>query len=202
MAIGLGKGQPKIGVMLEFQREGVSSRTFMVNSSPIVGDGGEVRGAMVSFDDVTVMESSRAELRETLNRLKQSRDEVRQQNVELQRLAAYDPLTSCLNRRSFFETLDKAWNGATRHGYSLAFVMLDIDHFKSINDQHGHRVGDEVIQTIASMLRSTARQEDVVCRYGGEEFGILMPHLRLKARFKLPSGVDELFVIRLSLTFR
>jgi diguanylate cyclase (GGDEF)-like protein/PAS domain S-box-containing protein len=175
----LTKKMPKIGTMLDFQRDGASRRTFMINSSPIMGDGGETRGAMVSFDDVTVMERNRADLHEALDRLQQSRDEVHRQNLELQELAAHDPLTSCLNRRSFFEKFETEWNEALRYGYPLAFVMVDIDHFKSINDHHGHSAGDDVLQRIAAVLRATVRQGDVVCRYGGEEFGILLPHLQI-----------------------
>jgi diguanylate cyclase (GGDEF)-like protein len=92
-------------------------------------------------------------------------------------LANRDPLTACYNRRSFLEQLENHWSNAQRHGYPLSCVMLDIDHFKSINDTHGHRRGDEVLQQIASVLRSGARKGDIVCRYGGEEFAVLLPHV-------------------------
>ncbi|HEY1077550.1 MAG TPA: GGDEF domain-containing protein [Fontimonas sp.] len=79
-----------------------------------------------------------------------------------------DPLTSLYNRRFLNETLSLEG----RRGYAI--VMLDIDHFKKINDQHGHPTGDIVLQAIAKMLLSTTRKGDVICRYGGEEFTIVM----------------------------
>ncbi|MFV2067356.1 MAG: diguanylate cyclase [Pirellulales bacterium] len=173
-------GQPQIGEMLDLQPSGTRSRTFMVNASPIIGEEGESRGVFVSFDDVTVMEQNRAELTKTLAMLRQSRDEVHDKNIELQRLAAHDPLTSCLNRRSFFEQLETQWNNSHRHGSTFAYIMADIDHFKSVNDQYGHGVGDKVLQKVAEILRSTARQGDIVCRYGGEEFAILLPQLDIE----------------------
>lgn len=169
--------RPQIGKMIDLQPDGARPRRLMVNASPILGDEGESQGVFVSFDDVTVMEQNRAELTKTLAMLKQSRDEIHSKNLELQRLAARDPLTGCLNRRSFFKQLESRWSDACRHSYELAYVMVDIDHFKAVNDQHGHGVGDEVLRKVAEVLLATARQEDVVCRYGGEEFAVLLPHL-------------------------
>ncbi len=171
------RGSPQIGSMLKLVGCNDRPRTFMVNSSPILGDEGDSRGALVSFDDVTVMERNRAELHETLKMLRHSRDEIHKKNVELQRLAAHDPLTGCLNRRSFFEQFEAQWTNANRHGFPISCVMVDIDHFKSVNDVHGHRAGDSVLAQAAAVLRATVRQGDIVCRYGGEEFCILLPYL-------------------------
>ncbi len=107
--------------------------------------------------------------------LRSSRDELTDRNKELQYLATRDPLTSCLNRRTFFEIFDKQWTGAQRHQHSLSCFMVDIDHFKSVNDDHGHSVGDEVLRRVAKTIQKTARESDVVCRYGGEEFCVLLP---------------------------
>jgi diguanylate cyclase (GGDEF)-like protein len=72
--------------------------------------------------------------------LKKSRDEVHSKNLELQELASHDPLTACLNRRAFFEQFEMQWSNSRRHNYPLAYVMVDIDHFKAVNDKHGHQV--------------------------------------------------------------
>jgi diguanylate cyclase (GGDEF)-like protein len=131
---------------------------------------------LASFEDVTDLEEKRVELSQTLEKLSQSSEEIRRQNKELERLATRDPLTGCLNRRFFFEQFEYQWKSAQRYHYPLSCMMVDIDKFKSINDTFGHQTGDEVLKKIAETLQHTAREQDLVCRYGGEEFVILLPH--------------------------
>jgi diguanylate cyclase (GGDEF)-like protein len=89
-------------------------------------------------------------------------------------LAATDTLTGTYNRRHFFELASRRVAEAHTHGHPLALIMVDIDHFKQINDQHGHLVGDEVIREITHRLLDTVRESDFVGRYGGEEFSLLV----------------------------
>ncbi len=89
---------------------------------------------------------------------------------ELHRKAMHDPLTGLLTRGAFFELCDFEFNRAKRSGAPLALFMTDIDHFKSVNDRHGHMGGDEVMREVARRLHTTFRKEDAVGRYGGEEF--------------------------------
>jgi diguanylate cyclase (GGDEF)-like protein/putative nucleotidyltransferase with HDIG domain len=175
----LDDGVPRTGSLMGLQLEGADGRTFVVNATPIRDTKGANRGVLASFEDVTSLEEKKVELSDTLNKLRRSSDEIRRQNQELQRLATRDPLTSCLNRRSFFEHFENHWSSALRYNHPLSCVMVDIDNFKSINDTHGHRVGDQVLQKVAAILQSAARESDVVCRYGGEEFAILLPHTEL-----------------------
>ncbi len=170
-------GAAQTGVMLGLKPNESDERMFIVNSSPILCDDGKCRGVLASFGDVTLLEKNKEELVSMLEVLKKSREEIRLQNEELQVLATRDPLTSCLNRRSFLSQFETHWANAGRYAYPLSCVMLDIDHFKLVNDQHGHSVGDQVLQKVAVVLRATVRDGDVVCRYGGEEFCILLPHL-------------------------
>lgn len=95
--------------------------------------------------------------------------------VEMERLAKTDGLTGLLNRRSLFEVAAQELSRAQRYNRSLSVVMLDIDHFKRINDAYGHQVGDTVIQSVAEALKETLRETDVVGRYGGEEFAVILP---------------------------
>lgn len=101
--------------------------------------------------------------------------ELRQANKKLENLATHDPLTGLFNRRKLDECFTQEFKRAKRYNHSLIVVMLDIDHFKSINDQYGHTVGDTVIQGIAHHLISITRSSDIVARWGGEEFCILLP---------------------------
>lgn len=92
----------------------------------------------------------------------------------LEELATTDGLTGCLNKRSFLEKLDEKLRSATRFGKPLSLIVTDIDHFKSVNDTYGHATGDVVIKELGRILRSVKRETDVVARFGGEEFCILL----------------------------
>lgn len=100
-------------------------------------------------------------------------------NLRLQatlREQAYrDPLTGLFNRRYLVNSLDRELHRAQRHGTALGLVMLDLDHFKGFNDSHGHAAGDLLLQHVGELLRTAVRQSDIVCRYGGEEFVLIMP---------------------------
>ncbi len=172
-----GASQAAVPLTLKCQQGDV--RTFMVNGAPIVDSAGKTRGALATFDDVTQIEAQNTKLQKMLNALKRSRDEVSRQNRALQILATQDPLTGCFNRRAFFERFEVEFNRAQRYGNALSCVMVDIDHFKSINDNHGHPVGDKVIQKVSSVLRDGLRESDIICRYGGEEFCLILPETDL-----------------------
>jgi diguanylate cyclase (GGDEF)-like protein len=93
-------------------------------------------------------------------------------------LSLKDPLTGLGNRRHFRSVLERLIEAVARSGESVLLLLLDIDHFKSINDTHGHLAGDQVLQAIASCLARCVRPVDSVARYGGEEFAIILPSCR------------------------
>ena len=171
----LKEGAVQTGAALCCRGEGEQLRNYTVNCAPILGADGTRRGALATFDDVTSLEEKNTQLQTLVTMLQESRDEVDRQNRELQLLATQDPLTGCLNRRAFLKEFETHWSAAKRYATPLSCVMLDIDHFKSINDRFGHAVGDQVLQTVARILKSAARDCDVICRYGGEEFCVLLP---------------------------
>ena len=96
---------------------------------------------------------------------------------EMRQMAATDFLTGALNRRSFAEVSQREVERARRYGGSFALLILDIDHFKQINDTHGHLAGDVMLQEIVKTLRANLRVVDVLARWGGEEFAILLPDI-------------------------
>jgi diguanylate cyclase (GGDEF)-like protein len=98
----------------------------------------------------------------------------------LQEMSVRDPLTGLYNRRYMQETLQREIKRAQRNSTPIGIIMLDVDHFKNVNDTHGHDAGDFVLKTLARFLAGNLRGEDVACRYGGEEFVLIMPGLSPK----------------------
>lgn len=111
---------------------------------------------------------------------------------EIYRLTTMDGLTQIYNRRYFEEALEREVSRSRRYERSLALVMFDVDHFKRVNDQHGHLAGDYVLKQLASTLRTRIRREDVFARYGGEEFGMLLPEVDLVGAVKLAEKARRL----------
>jgi PleD family two-component response regulator len=118
-------------------------------------------------------------------------EEIGRLQVALQELAVRDSLTGLYNRRYLDETLEREVSRARREGIPLSLVMLDIDYFKRVNDTYGHQVGDEVLRTLAATLSADIRAEDVACRYGGEEFLILLPNMPLATPCSVPRPGDR-----------
>src|SRR4051812_5777885 len=94
---------------------------------------------------------------------------------QVQRMAATDGLTAIANRRTFESTLEREIARAQRHAEPVSLVMVDIDHFKALNDSHGHQAGDDVLRNVAAALACECREFDLAARYGGEEFAIVLP---------------------------
>ena len=115
---------------------------------------------------------------------------------ELERLATTDPLTGLANRRAFLERAAEEVERASRHDRPMSVVMIDVDHFKAINDRHGHDIGDLVLQRVAEVVGSTLRQSgDLAARFGGEEFVLLLPETPIGGARMLAERIREAFEV-------
>lgn len=175
LALRTGKTQVDGTVVLTSAKHG--RRIYSVNVTPMFDARRHARGALATFDDQTAIFVKNAELRRALAKLDRQRNEIAKQNEELKGLATRDSLTGCLNRRAFLEIFEAELLAAQKRGYNLACLMCDIDRFKAINDTHGHSTGDRVIEQAALLLAAAVRENDHICRYGGEEFCVLLPGL-------------------------
>jgi diguanylate cyclase (GGDEF)-like protein len=111
---------------------------------------------------------------------------------EIYRMTIVDGLTQAFNKRYFLENLEKEIPRCTRHQRPLALLMFDIDHFKRINDEHGHLTGDFVLRELARRVRTRVRKEEVFARYGGEEFALVLPETSQEQAMKVAEDVRRI----------
>ncbi|MFN3713253.1 MAG: diguanylate cyclase [Alcanivoracaceae bacterium] len=117
----------------------------------------------------------RESLRDNQSRLEDSNVQLREAMAKLAEIAVRDALTGLYNRRHFIERLEEVIALAERSGETFYLALIDLDHFKQVNDRHGHHAGDAILQRFADLARQTLRRSDVLARYGGEEFIVLFP---------------------------
>jgi diguanylate cyclase (GGDEF)-like protein len=175
--IAFSNGVSSVGEKLNLDVGPDDLHTMVINSAPIHDQKGNVQGVLITFDDVTDLEVQKQKLQVMVSDLELSQQEIQRQNKELHFLATRDPLTGSLNRRSFYDQFNLLFDKARTEKQELCCIMVDIDHFKRVNDNYGHAVGDEVIKMLANVLESSTRDLDIVGRYGGEEFCIVLPGL-------------------------
>ena len=119
------------------------------------------------------------------------RKHLEEKNAELERLANTDYLTNLYNRRRFFHTAEDEFAKAVCSGNPISITLIDLDHFKQVNDTHGHLVGDRALVHIAQLIRSRCRESDVAARYGGEEFIILHPSTNRQNAFQIAERIRK-----------
>jgi diguanylate cyclase (GGDEF)-like protein len=142
---------------------------------PVVGFAAVVGALLIYTFRATILQTRLRQVQESLNN---SERNLRLLNSKLHEQSLIDPLTQIANRRRFEQVLEVEWNRALRSGWPISVVMLDIDHFKSLNDRYGHLRGDECLTAVAQMLRRDLRRGgELLARYGGEEFVAVLPNV-------------------------
>lgn len=157
-------GEPCHNVIMGVHKPDGTLTWMSINSQPLYRPGDAKPYAVVaSFADIT--ERKRAD------------EELQVLQAQLRELAIRDPLTGLYNRRYLEETLWRELARAGREGHPLSILIVDVDHFKRLNDTYGHLAGDEVLRALGRLLQHHARSSDIPCRYGGEEFVVVLPDM-------------------------
>ncbi len=153
------------------------SRYLDLRITPLFDAYKQLTGRLIVFRDVTERKVVEQKLRHANRRLQSQLIEIGILQSQLREQAIRDPLTDLFNRRYLEETLDRELARAAREKYPVCIVMIDIDRFKQVNDTYGHEAGDVMLKSMAGVLANHSRRGDFACRYGGEEFVIVMPNI-------------------------
>ncbi|MCB0103814.1 MAG: diguanylate cyclase [Anaerolineales bacterium] len=159
----------------EIEIPGDPPRILETIITPIHNRQQKIEGRVILAYDITDRKNLEKELKRTNETLQEQLDENERLRLQLQEQAIRDPLTGVFNRRYFAEALDNETARSIREKVPFSLIILDVDHFKKTNDTYGHKCGDVVLRSLAEFLLQHTRRSDIVCRFGGEEFVILMP---------------------------
>jgi diguanylate cyclase (GGDEF)-like protein len=146
---------------------------------------GRLGAALQQFRDIT------AKARDRELALEQAMDELKEKTAELEHLAVTDRLTGLANRRKLDLVMQYELSRSQRYGYAFSVILMDIDHFKMVNDKFGHQVGDQVLQDVAKTIRKNVREVDTPGRWGGEEFLIICPETNLREALHVASKLQK-----------
>lgn len=150
-------------------------RYYITTVKPVFHADGRVVSVICISKEITERKHMEEDLRRANEQLSAQLAEIASLHETLRDQAVRDPLTGLYNLRFLAESMKREMAQATREKIPLSVVLMDIDHFKEFNDNYGHKTGDEVLQALGSMLSKNTRAGDIACRYGGEEFMVIMP---------------------------
>jgi diguanylate cyclase (GGDEF)-like protein/PAS domain S-box-containing protein len=143
--------------------------------------------------DITDAKKAKDALQQANQQMEKQIHEIEKLQAILREQAIRDPLTQLHNRRYLDESIEHEFHYAVRHSLPLSIIMLDIDHFKRVNDTYGHYAGDACLISLAQLLQQSIRKSDIVCRYGGEEFLLLLPNSDARAAMTLAEKIRHTF---------
>lgn len=166
--------RPVKDVLLKFRAPDDTLHTLSVNAAAVTGPGGDIRGMLVTLGNMTDIETKNVKLAATLESLDQAHRALATKTKELEMLATRDSLTGFLNRRAFYHEAATLLKNACQREDHVACIMIDLDHFKTINDEWGHQAGDEILRRVANAITDALRNDDIIGRYGGEEFAVVI----------------------------
>lgn len=166
---------------IRFQQSFDDQSIYDVQVTRLHDPSGKFQGHLLTWRDISLLKKVEKELRLANEQLRSQLVTIESLQASLREQAIRDPLTNLYNRRYLQEALPQEIALANRRGYPISFLLLDIDHFKEINDQYGHGFGDAVLKKLAEQLLTFTRQGDLVVRQGGEEFLIVLLDAPLKA---------------------
>jgi diguanylate cyclase (GGDEF)-like protein/PAS domain S-box-containing protein len=167
------------------------SRYLDLRVTPLYDKNQFLNGRLMVFRDITERKHVEKRLRYVNDRLQTQLIEIGVLQSKLREQAIRDPLTNLFNRRYLEETLERELARAAREDYSLCVIMIDLDHFKRVNDTYGHEAGDEVLKALAFTLSEQCRRGDFACRFGGEEFVVVMPNINMDTAYERAENIRQ-----------
>ncbi len=173
-------GETWTGTIVNRRKDGVHYHEEQT-IAPVFDDAGHVSHFIAIKQDISERRRNEEALKVAHAELAARVSEIESLNRQLREQAVRDPLTRLHNRRYFEESIAREVARAIRFGKPLAVLAIDVDHFKRVNDTHGHASGDQVLQNVAQVISADVRASDLVCRFGGEEFTVCLPGATLEA---------------------
>ena len=170
----LGKKSP---LKFEIELQGAKPEYLKINLSPIIDNRNQFMGWIMVIENITRRKEAERELQGVNVELEKQLHKIQSLQNKLREQAIRDPLTGAFNRGYLDETLQRELARAKRNDSPLCVMMIDVDHFKKINDTYGQKAGDYVLKTIGKLLMKDSRACDCVCRFGGDEFAVLLPEM-------------------------
>ena len=152
---------------------------YEINSSTIQDKRASFIGRLIEIRNITDLKTTELKLREANKQLTNQIDEIEKLRLQMEEMAIHDSLTGLFNRRTLGNFLEREIAQAQRSSKPLVVVLMDIDHFKNINDEFGHQAGDRVLIELGQLILENTRQSDFACRFGGEEFVIVIPEIEI-----------------------
>jgi diguanylate cyclase (GGDEF)-like protein/PAS domain S-box-containing protein len=169
---------------LEIQDLFEPTRFLELSLIPLLDSRGAGSGYLISMRDISERKRAEMEVERMNTRLRRQVQKISSLHEELREQAIRDALTGLYNRRYLDETLRREFSRARRGSYLISVILIDVDQFKRVNDTYGHKAGDRVLRQMGSIIRSHVRAGDIPCRFGGEEFVIVMPDTSLDTAYE------------------